>query len=139
MFFLFFVPRSLLAKEDPRVQGCCTGQPPGTYCFDTGQSPRCGLAGDLLAWGGTCVTGGGRAVEGLLRGCGGEKNLRTTKLTSTSISRVQTKSKTRTKTKLGGPLYVKGRNQGQVKAASSDSTCLLDQIDSNRSMHSNTR
>ena len=37
-----------------------------------------GLGADLLAQGGICVKGGGRAVEGILQGCGGERNLRTT-------------------------------------------------------------
>ena len=37
--FFFFSPRSFLAAEGPLTQGCCTGQPPGTDCFYTGQSP----------------------------------------------------------------------------------------------------
>ena len=35
----FFFLRSFLAAEGPLTQGCCTGQPPGTDCFYTGQSP----------------------------------------------------------------------------------------------------
>ena len=37
--FLFLSLRSFLAAEGPLTQGCCTGQPPGTNCFSTGQSP----------------------------------------------------------------------------------------------------
>ena len=37
--FIFFFLRSFLAAEGPLTQGCCTGQPPGTDCFYTGQSP----------------------------------------------------------------------------------------------------
>ena len=36
---VFFFLRSFLAAEGPLTQGCCTGQPPGTDCFYTGQSP----------------------------------------------------------------------------------------------------
>ena len=35
-----FPPAPLYPHEGPMVQGCCTGQPPGTHCFYTGQSPR---------------------------------------------------------------------------------------------------
>ena len=38
-FNFFFFLRSFLAAEGPLTQGCCTGQPPGTDCFYTGQSP----------------------------------------------------------------------------------------------------
>ena len=36
--FFFFPLRPFLAAEGPLTQGCCTGQPPGTDCFYTGQS-----------------------------------------------------------------------------------------------------
>ena len=35
----FFSVRSFLAAEGPLTQGCFTGQPPGTDCLYTGQSP----------------------------------------------------------------------------------------------------
>ena len=35
----FFSSRSFLTAKRSKVQGCFTGQPPGTDCFYTGQSP----------------------------------------------------------------------------------------------------
>ena len=39
---------SFFLHEGPRVQGCCTGQPPCTDCFDTGQSPGVALVGKVF-------------------------------------------------------------------------------------------